>query len=125
VKKFIVFTLILFSVTAQASQFDWSLQITDPQFELQNTPLPDSHHKQYLPKTAWRCSVSEIVIKGGIESRELSCDYSIEKTGAFTTYTSCSNERDYSESKVTLSDERKNLTFQLLLLCRSRSKSTP
>lgn len=105
-----------------AAQFDWALQITDPEFDLRHIPLEAGEIKPLLPKTSWRCRISEIQAKGTSESRELYCDYSIEKAGTFTTYTVCSAENGYDESKVVLFDERKNLTFTLLLLCKKKDK---
>lgn len=109
---------LFFSHTLLAQNVEWALQITDPEFDLKHIPLSNSELKPLLPKTSWRCTVGEVQKKGESESRELHCDYSIEKAGTFTTYTVCSASNQYDESKVVLFDERKNLNFTLLLLCR-------
>lgn len=120
--KNLIFFLI-FSINSHlvfAAEFDWALQITDPEFDLKHIPIEDTELKPLLPKTSWRCRVGELQTKGQTESRELHCDYSIEKAGTFTTYTVCSADRAYDESKVVIFDEKKELTFTLLLLCRKK-----
>jgi len=117
-KILITLTLMFFSLHLFAQNIEWALQITDPEFDLKHIPLPATELKPLLPKTSWRCTVGEVQRKGESESRELHCDYSIKKAGTFTTYTVCSASNQYDESKVVLFDERKNLNFTLLLLCR-------
>ncbi|GAB4018235.1 MAG: hypothetical protein Fur0010_19330 [Bdellovibrio sp.] len=123
-KILIKFILLFFSLQLCAQDFEWALQITDPEFDLKHIPLDEKEARPLLPKTSWRCSVGEIQKKGNSESRELNCDYSIEKAGTFTTYTVCSPDRGYDESKVVIFDERKNLSFTLLLLCRKKDSPT-
>lgn len=96
----------------------WDLQVTDPDFELTNYKLEDKDFKPYLKKTSWRCQVSEITKKGSISVRSLYCDYSVEKAGTVKTFVSCSKDRSYSEGTLELYDERKDLTFQVMLTCR-------
>ena len=100
----------------------WSVQITNPQYELKNIPLPDKEFRPFLPKTAWRCKFGPTLTKGkGKEQREeksVECDYSIKKAGSFTTYLSCSASHPHGESKFDLYDQRKKLLYQMLLICQ-------
>ncbi len=98
----------------------WQLQITDPDFELKYFKLDEGPYKAFLPKTSWRCSTSKTEKRGNIVVKKLSCDYSIEKAGTVTTTVSCSPERPYSEAVLEIFDERKKLTFQLMLNCRKQ-----
>ena len=116
--KFIISILLIFTSNIYAQNIEWAIQITDPEFDLKHIPLTQEELKPILPKTSWRCRVGEVLKKGEVESRELHCDYSIEKAGTFTTFAGCSSTNQYDESKVVLFDERKDLTFTLLLLCR-------
>lgn len=95
----------------------WDLQVTDPQFDLINYKLENKVFKPYLKKTSWRCEVSETEMKGKLEIKTLLCDYSVEKTGTVKTAVSCSPQRKYSEAFLELFDERKNLTFKVMLTC--------
>ena len=100
----------------------WSLQITNPEYELKNISLPAKEFRPFLPKTSWRCRFGPTLEKGeGKDKREeksVYCNYSIKKAGAFTTYLSCSASHPYSETRFDLKDQRKNLLFQMLLICR-------
>ncbi len=98
----------------------WELQITDPEFELKYYKLDEKTYKAFLPKTSWRCSTSPTQTRGNIILKKLYCDYSVEKTGTVTTTVSCSPERPYSETILELFDERKKLTFQVMLNCRKQ-----
>ncbi len=104
----------------RASLFRWDLQITNPDFELKNIQLGEKSHKPYLEKTSWRCWTHQTEKKGSQEIKSLSCSYSIKKTGRLTTLISCSPERPYSEGTLELYDERKNLTFKIMLICRKK-----
>jgi hypothetical protein len=122
--KFLIFcSCLLFngSVFCQdegVTELRWDLQVTDPDFELTNYKLEDKTFKPYLKKTSWRCQVSETTKKGPLSIRSLLCDYSVEKAGTVKTFVSCSKERPYSEGVLELYDERKDLTFQVMLTCR-------
>ena len=98
----------------------WELQVTDPDFELKYYKLDGEDYKAFLPKTSWRCSTSKTQRRGNIVLKKLFCDYSVEKTGTVTTTVSCSPERPYSEATLDIFDERKNLTFQIMLNCRKQ-----
>ena len=99
----------------------WSLQITNPEYELKNILLSAQEFRPFLPKTAWRCRFGPTLVKGkGKERREekvVYCNYSIKKAGSFTTYLSCSASHPHGEIKFDLQDQRKNLLFQMLLIC--------
>lgn len=99
------------------SSIRWDLQVTDPQFDLVNYKLEGVPFKPYLKKTSWRCEVSETEKKGKLEIKNLFCDYSVEKAGTVKTAVSCSPQRKYSEAYLELFDEKKNLTFQVMLTC--------
>lgn len=109
---------LTFAQEEKASTIRWDLQVTDPDFELTNYKLDEKTFKPYLKKTSWRCDVSETTQKGIISIRSLHCDYSVEKAGTVKTFISCSKERTYSEGVLELYDERKDLTFQVMLTCR-------
>ena len=117
--------LLAFFWAWEAMGAKWSLQITNPEYELKNTPLPAAEYRPFLPKTAWRCRFSSTVVKGeGKERREektVYCNYSIKKAGSFTTYLSCSPSHPHAEIKFDLQDQRKNLLFQMLLICQHES----
>lgn len=108
------------SETKNDFKVNWQLQVTDPDFELKYYKLDEGTYKAFLPKTSWRCSTSATQKHGNILVKKLLCDYSIEKTGTVTTTVSCSPERPYSEAVLEIFDERKNLTFQLMLNCRKQ-----
>jgi len=105
---------------AKLFKVNWQLQITDPDFELKYYKLDDSAYKAFLPKTSWRCNSSSTKKHGNILIKKLKCDYSVEKTGTVTTTVSCSPDRRYSEADLEIYDERKDLTFQVMLNCRIR-----
>lgn len=109
------------TATAPATQnkVQWQLQITDPDFELKYQNLDDKKYKAFLPKTGWRCHTTETEVRGPIHLKKLHCDYSVEKTGTVTTIVSCSPDRPYSEAFLELYDERKEITFQIMLNCKS------
>ena len=100
------------------SSLRWDLQITDPDYELVNYNLDEKSFKPYLKKTSWRCQTGVTEQKGNLFLKTLMCDYSVEKAGTVKTIVSCSNERKYSEGFLELYDERKDLTFQVMLTCR-------
>ena len=116
--------LLIWSLFSAVEAFGakWSLQITNPEYELKNISLPDKEHRPFLPKTSWRCRFGPTLVKGkGKERREeksVHCNYSIKRAGAFTTYLSCSASRPHGEIAFDLKDQRKNLLFQMLLICR-------
>ena len=118
------FLLGCFFVT-EALGAKWSLQITDPRYELKNISLPKGEFRPFLPKTSWRCRFGPTMVKGEgketREEREVYCNYSIKKAGSFTTFLSCSSSYPDGEIKFDLYDQRKNLLFQMLLICRYKS----
>jgi hypothetical protein len=117
-KKLVCFLVSLLTlISANSQEFRWDIQVTDPDFELKNYKLDKKAFKPYLEKTSWRCKVGPEEVNNGIYLRELDCDYSIEKAGTVKTRVSCSEKRKYGEVFVELFDERKNLTFQLMLKC--------
>lgn len=119
---FFLASSFLLSAQAETPEIRWDLQVTDPEFELVNYRLDKKAHKPYLKKTSWRCQSGETEFKGQIALKKLSCDYSIEKAGTVTTIVSCSPKRPYSEGFLELYDERKDLTFQVMLTCRVTKK---
>ncbi|GEM_PF-2293802 len=118
--SFLIFLIV--SQTSLWAQKDikirWDLQITDPQYELVNYNLEAKAFKPFLKKTSWRCKVGETESKGTLRLKTLTCDYSVEKTGSVKTIISCSPERPYSEGFLELYDQRKDITFQVMLTCR-------
>lgn len=120
--SFIYFPNTLAQVNGTESDIKWELQITDPEFELKYFKLGPSDYKAFMAKTSWRCSTSATQKRGKIELKKLFCDYSVEKTGTVTTTVSCSPSRPYSEATLEIYDERKDLSFQVMLNCR---KSAP
>lgn len=117
-KLFVI--MFFFSLSGHAARFKWEIQITDPQFELNYKTLGDEKYRPYLKKTSWRCDVTPIEQKHRMEMRKLHCNYSVEKTGTVTTLLSCGDKKDYNEVTFELFDERKNLTFLVMLLCRKK-----
>ncbi|MEC7278018.1 MAG: hypothetical protein VXV96_16980 [Bdellovibrionota bacterium] len=118
-KTFLFFALALIPLAqSKAQNFRWDLQVTNPDYELVNYKLDAKEFKPYLKKTSWRCSTGETEQRGNISLKKLTCDYSIEKAGTVTTAVSCSKERPYSENYLELYDERKDLTFQVMLKCQ-------
>ena len=125
-KSLSFFFLFLLSLAFQqnwASDFRWDLQITNPQFDVKYTRLNKEAYKPYLKKTSWRCQVGPVHLKnlpkGALQWRSLLCNYSVKKTGQVTTFVGCSSPRPYGEGVLELFDERKNLTFKIMLSCRS------
>lgn len=116
--KYLLLLCFLFSLNSQASNFKWNLQITYPDFELKNIPLSVATYKPKLPKTGWRCWFGETEINGKIESKNIRCNFSSKATGQFKTVVSCSSDRPYGETKLELLDERKNLTYNVLVFCQ-------
>ncbi len=115
---YFLFNGVSFGKETGGQELRWDLQVTDPEFELTNYKLEEKAFKPYLKKTSWRCQVSETTKKGPISIRSLLCDYSVEKAGTVKTFVSCSKDRPYSEGVLELYDERKDLTFQVMLTCR-------
>ena len=114
---------LYFSTQAMGrSKFNWNLQITDPQFNLSYFQLPTGTYKPHLKKTSWRCWIKKVQTKNGpkgpLEMREFHCNYSIKKSAQVTTFLSCSKEQSYGENILKLTDQKKNLTFKLMLTCR-------
>ena len=97
------------------------MQITDPEFELKNIPLPEREFRPYLPRTSWRCRFGPTLRRGEgnnlRETKVIRCNYSVKKYGKVTTYLSCSTASPRTESKMDLLDERKKLLFQILVTC--------
>lgn len=116
-----IFLLILSGLVSaqQTTQaIRWDLQVTDPDYELVNYNLDAKSFKPYLKKTSWRCQTGVTEQKGALFMKSLTCDYSVEKAGTVKTIVSCSKDRKYSEGFLELYDERKDLTFQVMLTCR-------
>tara|TARA_B110000908_G_C10007814_1_gene337129 strand:+ start:155 stop:571 length:417 start_codon:yes stop_codon:yes gene_type:complete len=118
--KLTLFLLAALCCTANASTYKWQLQITDPDFELIYSDLDGNSRKAYLNKTSWRCSTGPTEVTNGIELKSLLCNYSIEKTGTVKTLVSCSKAKPYGETSLKLYDQRKDLTFTVMLLCRKK-----
>lgn len=118
--KLTIILLAALSYNVQAIDYTWQLQITDPEFELIYTNLDNSSRQAYLAKTSWRCSTGETEIKNDIHLKSLFCDYSITKAGTVKTLVSCSKEKPYGETSLELFDQRKNITFTVMLLCRAK-----
>lgn len=114
--SFVIFSLALVFPTFAA--VTWSLQVTDPQYELSHYDLGEGEFKPYLERTSWRCFVGAIVPNEGTALRTLRCNYSLEKTGEFTTTLSCRASGPPGETLINLYDERKNLSFKVKLNCR-------
>lgn len=114
---FIISLLMNLNVFAK---YNWSLQITDPSFEVKNINLTDKVTKPYLKKTGWRCDVSETNKNDHSHFRKLNCDFSIYKAGRVSSVLSCSKNRPYGELILDLYDERKDITFKLMLKCDSK-----
>ena len=118
---FIILGLSIISVTGHAStRYKWEVQVTDPEFELNYKTLGEKGHKPFLKKTSWRCYIGPTTQKNGIELRNFRCNYSIKKTGKVSTLLSCSEQKPYNEVSLELFDERKNLTFTVMLICRKK-----
>ncbi len=104
-----------------ATGLRWNLQITDPGFEIKNVQLDEKLYRPYLKKTAWRCWVGPTETKKLPQTtlirRSLTCSYSIRNTGRAKTFASCSPQRPYGEGILELYDERKKMTFRLMLTC--------
>ncbi len=116
----LIFSILLLLCIQQnsfAEGFRWDIQVTDPSFELKNYKLKEESFKLFLKKTSWRCRVGAEEVNNGIYLRELYCDYSIKKAGTVKTRLSCSSLRKYGEVTLELYDEKKDLTFQLMLKC--------
>jgi hypothetical protein len=121
--KLTIFLLVAICCNAYASSYNWQLQITDPDFELLYTNLDKGSKKAYLNKTSWRCSTGATEVKNGIELKSLFCNYSVNQAGTVKTFVSCSNEKPYGETSLELYDQRKKITFTVMLLCRKKAKS--
>lgn len=112
----------MITVSVQAIEFTWQLQVTDPSFELSYKTLGNKTYKPFLEKTSWRCTAGELEKKKNLEMRSLFCDYSIEKAGTIKTAISCGTNKDYNEVSLELFDEKKDLTFTVMLLCRKKKE---
>ncbi|MCP4912075.1 MAG: hypothetical protein GY909_03060 [Oligoflexia bacterium] len=115
--KIITFLISLLLFTNIHAGFQWNLQVTDPEFELKNYPINNESFKPFLPKTSWRCEVSEIESKNGFEVRHLFCNYSIQKLGTMKTPLSCGPSKKSSEILIDLYDEKKDLLYKIRLSC--------
>ena len=115
-----------FFFIGEAMGAQWSLQVTNPEYELKNVTLSSKEFRPFLPKTSWRCRFGATAVKGkGKERREeksVYCNYSIKKNGSFTTYLSCSSSHPNGEIAFDLYDQRKGLLFKILLICRHKSQ---
>lgn len=115
--KQITFLISLLFISNLMAGFQWSLQITDPDFELKNYPIANESFKPFLPKTSWRCEVSEAESKNGFEVRHLFCNYSIQKLGTMKTPLSCGPTKKSSEILLDLYDEKKDLLYKVRFSC--------
>lgn len=109
--------LNLFFTPTMASEFKWALQITDPTYEVKNVNLTDELYQPYLKRTGWKCQVTATNKKGDSTFRNLNCDFSKYKAGRVSSVLSCSPKRPYGELIFDLYDERKDITFKLMLKC--------
>jgi hypothetical protein len=115
----LVFSIALvFSIHYARASSNWSLQVTDPSFELKNYDLDDKAFKPFMKKTSWRCYVSETQKRAQFEVKSLRCNYSVKKLAEFETHVSCGKSKPFGEFVATLNDEKKNLSFKLQLICR-------
>lgn len=110
--------LLFFTISAQLFAVKWSLQITDPEHDLNHFPLDEKKFKPYLDRTSWRCWISATEKKGAISLKRIRCNYSIKNSGEFTIVTSCGPSRPYSETFFDLLDEKKDLLYQFMLICK-------
>ena len=111
-------SILLLISPALSGAVAWSLQVTDPRYELSHYDLGDGEFKPYLERTSWRCFVGSSRLKGNLVVRDLRCNYSLEKTGEFTTTISCRRDGPPGEALIDLYDERKNLSFKVKFRCR-------
>ena len=116
-KIFISLSLLLFSFQI-FGQTSWSLQITDPNYELVNFEVDNESFKPYLEKTSWRCYLGEVNKNNGLYKRTLRCNYSSKKSGEFEVLLSCGKENKLGETSLELVDEKKDLRFKIRLSCR-------
>ncbi|MBT3584919.1 MAG: hypothetical protein HN509_08430 [Halobacteriovoraceae bacterium] len=96
----------------------WNLQITDANFDLTQTELPETEFKPFISKTSWRCWFGATESRGEVLRKKIRCNYSIQKTGEFITWVSCSKGRPLGEASFELNDERKNLQLKILATCQ-------
>ena len=116
--KHIFFLLFFCPVITHAKVIKWSLQITDPNHEIRYYDLDDKKFRPFLKKTSWRCSTEATQKMDQFAFKILRCNYSIKKTGEFTTTLSCGKGRPYGEALVDVYDEKKGLLFKIKLMCR-------
>ena len=102
----------------KANNIKWSLQITDPWHDITHHDLTDKAFKPFLKKTSWRCLTGPTQKRDQFAFKELRCNYSIKKAGAFTTTLSCGINGPYGETLIDLYDEKKDLLFKVKLMCR-------
>ena len=115
----LIFVPLILSTTASWSfEARWALQVTNPSYELFHYDLDDKEFKPFLEKTSWRCFAGAVEQKNDLALRTLRCNYSVDKTGEFTTTASCGDAKPYGEVFVDLHDEKKNLLFKVKLTCR-------
>lgn len=117
--KLLLSFLILSSLYA-SEEFQWSLQVTDHNFELSHYDLDSKPFKPYLKKTSWRCFVGDITKRAQLKTRELRCDYSIKKAGAISTKLSCSSNMPYNDIVLHLYDQVKDLELKIMLSCKKK-----
>ena len=116
--RIFLWAFIWSAVSLEVFTVEWSLQVTDPEYGLTHYDLKKEAFRPYLKKTSWRCFVGPSEEKNALTLKSLRCNYSIEKTGEFTTAVSCGLKRPYDESLIDLYDERKDLLFSLKFSCR-------
>ena len=116
--KYFLLCTLFFIKPLSGAPYSWSLQITDPEYEVVHKKLDAKAYKPYLKKTGWRCQVGETQKKQESTFRKIHCDFSVQKAGQVSSVLSCSPHRPYGELILDLYDERKDITFKLMLTCQ-------
>ncbi len=120
--KLILLIFIFLSSNSYAikKQFiKWQLQITYPNYDVKTISLDNKNYSHYLPKTGWRCDYSKTYKNKISYIKDINCNFSIKKAGAFSTIISCSKNKRYNEVYLNLIDQRKdNLKYNIILSCQ-------
>lgn len=115
-----ILTAFFFILALPLNAAEWSVQVTYPDYEVKNFNLDDMEYKTFLPKTSWRCWVSETTFNKKQELKQVRCNYSSQKTGEFKSMISCGDQKKFSELIFDLKDEKKSLDFKIHVICRSK-----